>query len=133
MILPRGRSTGKTRDSRLHEVVVVGCVELGLANRLRNPLDPDVPSTEYGGIRLELTTQLVGLSHTDDVDVVLLNESPPVLTYNIVATGRLFLGRALDRFRFETDAIKRFIDTIPLRERAAQAMRERISGSSVSS
>jgi hypothetical protein len=61
------------------------------------------------------------------VDVVLLNESPPLLAFNVIATGRLFLGSELDRVHFETGAIKRYIDTARLRETAARAMRERVS------
>ena len=41
-------------------------------------LERRIPEAEQGAIRLQLTTELVGLTHTNDVDVVILNSAPPL-------------------------------------------------------
>lgn len=85
-------------------------------------LSSSVRRARYGEIQLGLTTELVGLTHTNDVDVVLLNDAPPLLAFNIVARGRLFLGEPLERVRFEVRAIQRYIDTRPLRAKLAERL-----------
>ncbi len=93
-------------------------------------LDRAVPRDDYGEVRLRLTTELIGLTHTNDVDVVLLNEAPPLLAFEIVSKGKQFFGSDRDRVRFETAAIKRYIDTRPLREEAAKRLRARVQEAS---
>ncbi len=89
-------------------------------------LDERIPEKRRGEIRLHLTTELVGLTHTNDVDVVILNEAPPLLADRVVRTGKLILGERPDQFRFEIQALKRFIDTIPLRRYIEKRLLERI-------
>src|SRR5688572_20303472 len=55
-------------------------------------LDEGLPPERRGEIRLRLTTELIGLIHTDDVDVVILNDAPPLLADRVVRTGRLVFG-----------------------------------------
>ena len=88
-------------------------------------LDGKVPEEQYGDLRLRLLTELVGLTHTNDVDLVILNVAPPLLAFQVVSGGRLFMGGRLRQVRFEVEVIRRYIDTRPLRKRHAESFRKR--------
>jgi predicted nucleotidyltransferase len=89
-------------------------------------LDEEIPRARYGRIRVSLTTELVGLTHTNDVDVVILNQAPPLLAFRVLSTGRLFMGAPAERVRFEVGAIKAYIDTRPLRARVEAAFERKL-------
>jgi len=89
-----------------------------------------VPASARSGLRLDLLTELVGLTHVNDIDLIILNDAPPLLAYKVASTGRSILGGRPERFRFQVDAIKRYIDTRPLRERLAARLEKRIRESS---
>jgi|GEM_PF-341518 len=52
-------------------------------------LDVDFPSTRYFEKKLELLSILTSLLKTDEVDLVILNQAPPFLSYRILSRGRL--------------------------------------------
>jgi len=89
-------------------------------------LDDSVQPERLPEVRLRLTTELVGLTHANDVDVVVLNEAPPLLAFNAISEGRCFLGDRRRQVRFEVRAIQRFIDTQPLRDALAKDLSRRI-------
>ena len=89
-------------------------------------LDAAIPVERYGEIQLRLTTELVGLTHTNDVDVVVLNESPPLLAHQVISTGRVFMGDRADQVRFEVATVRNYIDTRPLREYIARKFVEKV-------
>jgi predicted nucleotidyltransferase len=60
------------------------------------------------------------------VDLVVLNTAPPLLTHQIIKTGRRVLCRAeSERVRFETRVAARYLDTAHLRRVQHQYLRER--------
>jgi uncharacterized protein len=85
-----------------------------------------VPAAARSKLRLDLLTELVGLTHVNDIDLIILNDAPPLLAYKVASAGRSILGERQDRFRFEVEAIKRYIDTQPLRDRIASRLDRRI-------
>jgi len=85
-----------------------------------------VPASQRSELRLKLLTELVGLIHVNDIDLVVLNDAPPLLAYKVASTGRTILGDRPEQVRFAIQAIKRFIDTRPLRERLAARLDRRI-------
>jgi predicted nucleotidyltransferase len=87
----------------------------------------DVPRERYGELRVQLLTELVGLTHTNDVDLVVLNEAPPLLAFQVIDGGRLLLGDRREQVRFETRAIQRYIDTAPIRRKLEAALRARVA------
>jgi hypothetical protein len=89
-------------------------------------LPRDVPANDYFQIELELNTEIVGCTHIDDVDVVILNRAPPLLAYEVIAGGRLIFGRHEDRVVYEVRAITEFIDTQPIRIAQEQAYLRRL-------
>src|SRR5262245_8794448 len=46
----------------------------------------EIPKERYGEIQVRLLTELVGLTHTNDVDLVILNDAPPLLSFQVVDT-----------------------------------------------
>jgi hypothetical protein len=89
-------------------------------------LRPDVPANDYFQIELDLNTEIVGCTHIDDVDVVILNRAPPLLAYEVIAGGHLIFGRHEDRVTYEVRAITEFIDTQPIRKAQEQAYLRRL-------
>ena len=60
------------------------------------------------------------------VDLVVLNEAPPLLTHEAIRAGRVIVCRAEEgRVRFETRATARYLDTAYLRRVQHHYLRER--------
>ena len=81
-------------------------------------LGPSLPRERHGEIRIQLIGDLMSVFESNDVDVVILNDAPPLLTYEgVIQGGRLlFEGNRLARIRFEVRVFQEYVDTAPLRE-----------------
>lgn len=67
--------------------------------------------------RLSLMMDLGAALKRADVDVVLMNEAPPALAYNIVAKGVLVFERSRSaRVAFQVRMFNMFMDTEPMRQ-----------------
>jgi predicted nucleotidyltransferase len=92
-----------------------------------------VPRERHGELQVQLLTELVGLTHVNDIDLVLLDNAPPLLAFNAISTGRLFFERSSrKRIRFETRTVQRYIDTRPLRKYVADRLARRLRDASSS-
>lgn len=91
-------------------------------------LGPKVPRDQYGRIRAQLIAELMAVFGSNDVDVVILNEAPPLLTYEgVIRGGRLLFERdRLARICFEVRAFQEYMDTVPLREIQNRYLQEAI-------
>lgn len=90
-------------------------------------LAPHVPTSEYGRLKTAILTQLMETLGTNEVDLVLLNEAPPLLVYNIIREGQVIFSRKPeDREHFEVRSIQRYIDTLPLRAASDRAFVRRV-------
>lgn len=79
-------------------------------------------------IRVRLTGELIHALQENQVDVVLLNESPPPLAARIIREGICVYSRNRERLReFERDAQLRAGDLLPFLRRMRQAQLERLS------
>ena len=87
----------------------------------------DVPSSDYFPRRLELIGATMEAFRTDDVDVVVLNEAPPLLAVEVLREGHLLYNRN-DRLRvdFQIRALREYRDTAPLRRLLAEALEARV-------
>ncbi len=82
----------------------------------------------YGTIRAELVGELMSVFESNKVDVIVLNEAPPLLTYEgVIRGGRLLFEREkLTRVRFQVRAFQEYVDTAPLREIQNRYLKEAI-------
>lgn len=80
--------------------------------------DETVGPDERFDLRLEVLGELTDLFRTDDIDLVVLNEAPPLLTHRILREG-LLLFSIDERIRvaFETSAVLRYLDWKPYIEK----------------
>jgi len=91
-------------------------------------LDPGLPAPARGRRQLELMSRTSDALGTDEVQVVVMNDAPPLLAQRVLRDGVLLAERdpAL-RVRLETDAIVRYLDTSPLREELGRQLERRLS------
>jgi hypothetical protein len=91
-------------------------------------LGSGVPKERHGEVRVQLIGELMSAFESNDVDVVILNDAPPLLTYEgVIRGGRLlFEGDRLARIRFEVRAFQEYVDTAPLREVQNQYLKKAI-------
>jgi len=90
-------------------------------------LSEAVPRESYLDYRIALTQELTRIFHSDEVQVVILNQAPPLLAYKVIVEGKpLFCRDELARLRFRTDATRRYLDTKALRRVQDTATARRI-------
>ena len=90
-------------------------------------LDSDLPREKLSALRSELTLAAVEALGTDEVDIVVLNDAPPLLRHRALKSGaRLFDRDPRARVRLETMALLDYFDTAPLRATLAAGRRRRI-------
>jgi predicted nucleotidyltransferase len=78
--------------------------------------------------RLALTARVASLLGTDEVELVVLNGAPPLLAQRVIRDGeRLAERSARERIRLETEAVIRYLDTIPLRQQLGRILERRLA------
>ncbi len=98
-------SYARGRPNRHSDLDVAVFVRAGRAGRLRLPPDYE----------LALAAAINGATGHPRVEVVVLNEAPPLLAWEAVRKGRRLFGRAPAVIAHETRARQRYLDTAPLR------------------
>lgn len=90
-------------------------------------LPEGVPEEEYFDRRLKMTVDLMELLQEDDIDLVILNEAPPLLKHRVVTRGQAVLCRD-ERARkgFEARAILEYLDFKPILELQYRYMKRRL-------
>jgi predicted nucleotidyltransferase len=62
-----------------------------------------------------------------DVEVVLLNEAPPLLAHRILSQGALVFERSRSaRVKFQVDTVNRYLDVIPMFETHIEYLKKRV-------
>jgi predicted nucleotidyltransferase len=78
--------------------------------------------------QLALSGEAASLLGTDEVELVVLNGAPPLLAQRVIRDGELLAERSAPaRVRLETDAVIRYLDTIPLREELGRGLERRLA------
>jgi uncharacterized protein len=91
-------------------------------------LDDDPEPDRCLSRQLALSAQAALLLGTDEVELVVLNGAPPLLAQRVIRDGEVLAERsALARVRLETEAIIRYLDTIPLREELGRGLERRLA------
>lgn len=87
----------------------------------------EVPERERFGRLCHLGAMLMGVFHRNDVNVVDLEEAPPLLKNNVRVGGRVIYCADEDRrIDFEVETLREFEDTKPLRQVRYSYLLERI-------
>src|SRR5262245_12699548 len=106
----------------VHAAYIFGSVATG---RTRNNSDVDVAVLLAGRprpgrsfrYRLKLIADIGSALHRSDVDVVVLNDAPPLLAHRILAKGKLVFERSASaRVRFQVRTAGLYLDMMPLFE-----------------
>ncbi|MHC1756389.1 MAG: nucleotidyltransferase domain-containing protein [Methanosarcina sp.] len=72
--------------------------------------DDTLLQKEAFDLQLELIGELTGLLKTNNVDLVIINDSPLLLTYNIIREGIILKSDEPVRVKFETKIMSRYLD-----------------------
>jgi uncharacterized protein len=71
---------------------------------------------KLGEYRLNLMERLAKILKSDKLDLVVLNQAPPLLKHEIIKYGRLLKDDASRRIPFEVEVIRECLDTAYLRQ-----------------
>lgn len=79
--------------------------------------------------RVNLINDILDALGTENADVVILNEAPPLLAYEVIKHGKILYEDPKTRpaAEFAVYALNQYLDTKPLRAMRHQYLRERIS------
>ncbi|MGI9081534.1 MAG: type VII toxin-antitoxin system MntA family adenylyltransferase antitoxin [Thermoleophilaceae bacterium] len=89
--------------------------------------DSTLGRSERFDLRLALMAEAVRVLNTDEVDLVVLNDAPPLLQHRALRDSVRLIDRdPPKRIRLETRAILDYLDTKPLRELFGAAALERL-------
>lgn len=76
-----------------------------------------IPESRALGYRLKLTNQLGVALRRDDVQLVVLNQAPPLLAQRVLSQGALVFERSrAARVRFQVQTASRYADLVPTME-----------------
>ena len=83
--------------------------------------DETVGRDEYFDLRLEILGELIDSLRTDGVDLIVLNDAPPLLAHRILKEGQLLFSTDEKlRIAFEVRAILGYLDWKPYVEKYTQ-------------
>ncbi len=87
-------------------------------------IDEDLAEPGPYGYDAELITDLMTELGTNDIDVVLLNQAPPLLYHRVLRDGKLLVTRDLAATTTRAGyALSRYFDFVPQMEKQAAARR----------
>lgn len=91
-------------------------------------LPDSVPEHGYFERRLTLAGEISSLLSEDRVDLVLLNEAPPLLRHRVVTRGtRVYTGNERACSAFERQAISEYLDLAPVLELQHRYLARRVA------
>jgi predicted nucleotidyltransferase len=94
-------------------------------------MDHLLPETDRTGLRIALLNELIDLLRSDQIDLVLLNEAPPLLRHRVAREGMLLHeDRPGLRVAFVVKTLRDYEDTRPLREIQARYLLQRLTDNS---
>lgn len=89
---------------------------------------PELDRRERWSLHEGLTGKAADALGTDAVQVVILNDAPPLLAHRVLREGRrLADADPTLRVRLETSAIVRYLDTLALREEIGRGLARRLA------
>jgi len=65
---------------------------------------------EHLDIELKILSEITILLKRNKIDLILLNEAPLLLTYNVIKNGVILKSNEIERVKFETKIISSYLD-----------------------
>jgi hypothetical protein len=82
--------------------------------------------------RLELMADLMTVLKRNDVDLILLNQAPPLLAHRVLKKGRLIFERSASaRVAFQVRTVNRYLDTVPMRNLYLSYLKKHVRDGSI--
>lgn len=119
-----------SRRPEIQAAYIFGSVALG---RARPDSDIDIavlvgrriPDARALSYRLRLTNELGAALHRSDVQLVILNDAPPLLAQRVLSRGALVFERSrAARVRFQVQTASRYADMVPTMERYVRRLKK---------
>ncbi len=90
-------------------------------------LPKEIDSENYFDTRLQMTLELMKLLGFIEIDLVILNQAPPLLKYQVVTRGRALYSRDdRERDRFEARAVLEYLDFKPILDLQFEYLKRRL-------
>ena len=103
------------RERRIELAYLFGSAVRGETGKLSDVdvavyLDESLSSEERFKLQLKLMGELVSALQTDKVDLVVMNDAPLLLSYNIIKYGKLVKSGRRAKVRVEARILSRYLD-----------------------
>lgn len=86
-----------------------------------------IPDRRAFRYRLTLAGELGSALHRDDVQIVILNDAPPLLAHRVLSRGTLVFERSrVARVRFHVRTASRYADMVPTMERYVASLKQQV-------
>ena len=90
--------------------------------------DDSLTGEERFKLQLELIAGITSLLGTKKIDLIVMNDAPTALNFEIIKSNRLLLTRSgFDRVKFEHRVISRYLDRRYYDERSAEEFAKRVA------
>lgn len=91
-------------------------------------LDPAIDKRQRSDRRVRMIGDACSALRTNEVDLVVLNDAPPLLQHRAISNRRMVLDRdPKARVRLEARALLDYLDTKPLRDELTRGLRNRLA------
>lgn len=90
-------------------------------------LNKRVPETKYFDLRLLLIDRFAKILKTSEIDLVLLNQAPPLLSYEVVRGGKILFERDRgERIDYECKTFSIYFDMLPFYQFHRNSLKARL-------
>ncbi len=73
-------------------------------------LDENISNKDRFDMELKIISEIAIFINKNKIDLVVLNEAPLLLSYNIIKTGLILKSNELERVQFETKILDKYLD-----------------------
>jgi len=90
-------------------------------------VDETLSRKNYLGLKLSILGEVSSILKTDKIDLVIMNNAPLLLNYNIIKYGKLLTSDETERARLETKILSQHLDRKPILEKRTSANLKKIA------
>lgn len=91
-------------------------------------MNESLSKREKFDLQLKLISEITSILKTDKVDLVVMNDAPLLLNYNIIKHGKLLKDDERERIRIETNVLSSYLDRKYYVDRHTKEAIKRIAG-----